>query len=458
MIQPCIEALKPLDENDLPVTPSLTFFMPPIITVENLGKSYLVGHQSAKPEGYVALRDVIAGGVKDLMRKTSDAFKGRQIVQGNVIEEFWALRDVSFEVGQGEVVGIIGRNGAGKSTLLKVLSRITEPTKGRVTLRGRAASLLEVGTGFHPELSGRENIFLNGAILGMTKQEIRSKFDEIVAFAEIDKFIDTPVKRYSSGMYVRLAFAVAAHLEPEILIVDEVLAVGDASFQKKCLGKMKEVSGQDGRTVLFVSHNMSAVQSLCSRGILLKNGQTAFIGDTEECVRQYLTAGGQIPTESKWIDMEKAPGNDKVRIMGIRAISKRTDEHAASLFDMATPLEIEIDVRVLTPCMFHTTLHFLSDQGITAFTSGGLPPRDIHQQTNPGEYRLVCRIPEHLLNQGGYSIRLLLVEDGTRPTTILEDVVGFDVKDLSHRGVGSFHGKEPGPVCPKLAWTVSSVD
>lgn len=426
--------------------------MQPVIKVENLGKSYLIGHHSARGERYVALRDVLAQGVKDVLRKSREAFRGRQVLQGNEVEEFWALRNVAFEVGQGEVVGIIGRNGAGKSTLLKVLSRITEPTEGKVTIRGRVASLLEVGTGFHPELTGRENIFLNGAILGMSKAEIRSKFDEIVAFAEVEKFIDTPVKRYSSGMYVRLAFAVAAHLEPEILVVDEVLAVGDASFQKKCLGKMKEVSEQDGRTVLFVSHNMTAVQSLCSRGVLMKGGQTAFIGDTEECVRQYLTAGGQIPTEANWDDPEKAPGNEKVRMMGIRVLSKRTDGQDASLFDMDTSLDIHLNVRVLKKCEFHTTLHFQSDQGITAFTSGGFPPRDHNQQTDPGEYQLICRVPEKLLNEGGYSIRFLLVEDGTRVTTVLDDVVGFDVKDLTSRPVGSWHGREPGPVRPKLDW------
>ena len=205
-------------------------------------------------------------------RKAADVFRGRQVVQGDEVEEFWALRDVSFEVKQGEVLGIIGRNGAGKSTLLKILCRITEPTKGRVLLHGRVASLLEVGTGFHPELTGSENIFLNGAVLGMTQREIRKKFDEIVAFAEVEKFLDTPVKHYSSGMYVRLAFAVAAHLEPEILIVDEVLAVGDAEFQKKCLGKMNEVSRKEGRTVLFVSHNHAAIRSLCTYGVVLRDG------------------------------------------------------------------------------------------------------------------------------------------------------------------------------------------
>jgi lipopolysaccharide transport system ATP-binding protein len=239
-----------------------------VIRVENLGKKYILGHQ--KQERYTALRDVMANGAKSFGRKLLKPLGKR--ISDPAVEEFWALKDVSFEIKQGDRVGIIGRNGAGKSTLLKILSRITEPTKGRISIHGRIASLLEVGTGFHPELSGRENIYLNGAILGMSKAEIKKKFDEIVEFAEVEKFLDMPVKRYSSGMYVRLAFAVAAHLEPEILLVDEVLAVGDAKFQKKCLGKMHEVSTQ-GRTILFVSHNSSAVANLCDRGIVLNKGQ-----------------------------------------------------------------------------------------------------------------------------------------------------------------------------------------
>jgi lipopolysaccharide transport system ATP-binding protein len=245
------------------------------IVVENLSKQYLIGHRFSTSGGayrYTALRDVIGREIHNFARKAADVFHGRQVVQGDEVEQFWALKDVSFEVKQGEIVGIIGRNGAGKSTLLKILCRITEPTKGRVLLHGRVASLLEVGTGFHPELTGSENIFLNGAVLGMTQREIRKKFDEIVAFAEVEKFLDTPVKHYSSGMYVRLAFAVAAHLEPEILVVDEVLAVGDAEFQKKCLGKMNEVSRKEGRTVLFVSHNHAAIRSLCTHGIVLRDG------------------------------------------------------------------------------------------------------------------------------------------------------------------------------------------
>ena len=253
-----------------------------VIQVENLGKKYIIGHQ--QQEHYTSLRDVIANSAKGLLKTCQNPKSKIQ----NSKEEFWALKDVSFEIKQGDRVGIIGRNGAGKSTLLKILSRITEPTTGRIQIKGRVASLLEVGTGFHPELTGRENIFLNGAILGMSKVEIKRKFDQIVAFAEVEKFLDTPVKRYSSGMYVRLAFAVAAHLEPEILVVDEVLAVGDAAFQKKCLGKMKDVAGE-GRTVLFVSHNMGAIESLCERGVFLTKGHINFLGNTKEAITRYAT-------------------------------------------------------------------------------------------------------------------------------------------------------------------------
>jgi ABC-type polysaccharide/polyol phosphate transport system ATPase subunit len=256
-----------------------------VIRAEGLGKKYLIGHESQQ-ERYTALRDVIGRTVNGFARSARDMLRGRQIIAGDEVEEFWALKDVSFEIKRGDVVGIIGRNGAGKSTLLKILSRITEPTTGRVEIKGRVASLLEVGTGFHPELTGRENIFLNGAILGMSHAEIKRKFDEIVAFAEVEKFLDTPVKRYSSGMYVRLAFAVAAHLEPEILVVDEVLAVGDAEFQKKCLGKMQDVAGH-GRTVLFVSHNMSAISQLCDKGVVLKNGSLVFEGTVQTAVNLY---------------------------------------------------------------------------------------------------------------------------------------------------------------------------
>lgn len=256
-----------------------------IITVENVSKKYLIGHQA---ERYTALRDVVTNSAKGVFRKTKAVLTGSFNDAGNTIEEFWALKDVSFEIKAGDRLGIIGRNGAGKSTLLKVLSRITEPTHGRITIKGRVASLLEVGTGFHPELSGRENVYLNGAILGMSRQEIKKKFDEIVAFAEVERFLDTPVKRYSSGMYVRLAFAVAAHLEPEILIVDEVLAVGDAQFQKKCLGKMEDVSRNEGRTVLFVSHNMGVIAQLCQKAICMQHGTVINLGNTRDVIDSYL--------------------------------------------------------------------------------------------------------------------------------------------------------------------------
>lgn len=261
-----------------------------IIFVENVSKRYLIGHRlsSGGQYTYTMVRDVIGREISNFVRKAVDVARGRQVVQGDEVEEFWSLKNVGFEVKRGEVLGIIGRNGAGKSTLLKILSRITEPTEGKVLLRGRVASLLEVGTGFHPELTGRENIFLNGAILGMTQQEIRRKFDEIVAFAEVEKFLDTPVKHFSSGMYVRLAFAVAAHLEPEILIVDEVLAVGDQRFQEKCLNKMSEV-GKEGRTILFVSHSMPAIQRLCERVIILENGKIRMNAPAMDAVAEYLS-------------------------------------------------------------------------------------------------------------------------------------------------------------------------
>ncbi|WYL93291.1 MAG: ABC transporter ATP-binding protein [Gloeotrichia echinulata IR180] len=286
-----------------------------VIRVENLGKKYIIGHQ--QQERYTALRDVIANKVKSLGTFIQNPKSQMQ----NSSEEFWALKDVSFEIKQGDRVGIIGRNGAGKSTLLKILSRITEPTKGSVKIKGRVASLLEVGTGFHPELTGRENIYLNGAILGMSKEEIKRKFDEIVAFAEIEKFLDTPVKRYSSGMYVRLAFAVAAHLEPEILIVDEVLAVGDAQFQKKCLGKMEDV-GKEGRTVLFVSHNMSTIQKLCSTGIFLQSGKILVQGITEKVVDSYLDAIKQNIRAENLQERKDRQGTGRVRIIDFFVVDK----------------------------------------------------------------------------------------------------------------------------------------
>ena len=286
--------------------------MPRIIEVSNLSKSYTIVHEGR--ERYTALRDVVANKAKSMF---SFSKKNDHVSR----EEFWALKNIDFTIDQGDRVGVIGRNGAGKSTLLKILSRITEPTTGMIKIKGRVASLLEVGTGFHPELTGRENIFLNGAILGMNRSEIKKHFDAIVDFAEIEKFLDTPVKRYSSGMYMRLAFAVAAHLEPEILVVDEVLAVGDAQFQKKCLGKMEDVSRNEGRTVLFVSHNIGAIQKLCNRGILLNSGTIQCQGNIDKVVHEYIEGGSLLTSEyflkSKTIRADQLAYTKKLRISGV---------------------------------------------------------------------------------------------------------------------------------------------
>jgi lipopolysaccharide transport system ATP-binding protein len=325
-----------------------------IITVENLSKKYLLGHKSGirSRSNYIALRDVVGSEIGNVVRKTIGVIRGRQVLHRDEIEEFWALRDVSFEVKQGEVLGIIGRNGAGKSTLLKILSRITDPTRGRVVLRGRVASLLEVGTGFHPELTGRENIFLNGAILGMTGAEIKRKFDEIVEFAEVERFLDTPVKRYSSGMYVRLAFAVAAHLEPEILIVDEVLAMGDFEFQQKCLGKMSEVARED-RTVLFVSHNMAVIRALTTKSILLDRGRIAAWGGTEGVIAGYLSEVFNKGAESGSKDLEGfrrrrhyAPG---AKIVGIGISGEQGNQDSEVQIELGAKFTIDIHLAVDIP-------------------------------------------------------------------------------------------------------------
>jgi lipopolysaccharide transport system ATP-binding protein len=289
--------------------------MSTVIRVENLGKKYIIRHEER--ERYLALRDVIAKRAKGLAKRLQNPFS-QKVASTPSKEDFWALKDISFEVKQGDRLGIIGRNGAGKSTLLKVLSRITEPTTGRISIKGRVASLLEVGTGFHPELTGRENIYLNGAIMGMSQAEIKRKFDEIVAFAEVEKFLDTPVKRYSSGMYMRLAFSVAAHLEPEILIVDEVLAVGDAQFQKKCLGKMEEV-GKEGRTVLFVSHNMGAVQNMCNRALLLEDGSIITDDIAKEVVNRYIKSNTDNSKISLLNRMDRK-GNGSIRFTSIEYV------------------------------------------------------------------------------------------------------------------------------------------
>jgi lipopolysaccharide transport system ATP-binding protein len=320
--------------------------VPDAISVEGLSKRYLVGHSAPRADSNATLRDGIARGVRDLARKTRDMLAGRQIVQGDTVEEFWALRDVSFNIPKGARVGILGRNGAGKSTLLKCLSRITEPTAGLIRVSGRAASLLEVGTGFHPELSGRENIFLNGAIMGMSRREVQSKFEEIVEFAEVDRFLDTPVKRYSSGMYVRLAFAVAAHLDPEILIVDEVLAVGDVQFQKKCLGKMNDVA-QSGRTILFVSHNMAAISQLCDSAIILKGGQVDYQGPVKDAVARYLNGGGETRNPA---DLRRRDGRKGTGLARFEQVSLAdADGLLSTRFSMGDDLVIQMKIRASAP-------------------------------------------------------------------------------------------------------------
>jgi lipopolysaccharide transport system ATP-binding protein len=365
-----------------------------IISVKNLGKSYLVGHQSADREKYTALRDVVGRQVRQFGRKTLDMVRGRQIVQGDDVEEFWALNDVSFEVAPGEIVGIIGRNGAGKSTLLKVLSRITEPSQGHVRLGGRVASLLEVGTGFHPELTGRENIFLNGAILGMSRQEIKRKFDEIVEFAEVARFLDTPVKRYSSGMYVRLAFSVAAHLEPEILVVDEVLAVGDMEFQRKCLGKMSQVAS-GGRTILFVSHNMNAVERLCTRAVVLEHGNVGFDGPTQDAITAYASrsassSNGLPPIESR-------EGDGSARITAVNcptAVASGQPVEVTVAFTAHEEIKSP-DVRV---SIYSKSGHCITNFG-TSYTAAPFP-------RTLGNATATLRIPSIPLNIGHYSLNI----------------------------------------------------
>ena len=347
----------------------------------------------------------------------------RPLTSDSSPSEFWALRDVSFDVQRGEVVGIIGRNGAGKSTLLKILSRITEPTSGRVSVRGRLASLLEVGTGFHPELSGRENIFLNGVILGLTRHEVRERFDEIVAFAEIEKFLDTAVKHYSSGMYVRLAFAVAAHLDPEILVIDEVLAVGDAEFQKKCLGKMREVSRQDGRTILFVSHNMAAITALTKRCVLLENGQANFIGPTAETVDRYFSSGAT--HELIYTAAASDDGTPRVQ-----RVELRTSE-PAGVQTAGRAMEIEIELRHTRPVRSACLSFQIINQFEQAATHLWIFDTELAFARGSGPSVLVCRIPKVHLNIGHYRLRVFFSEpEGGAVFDSLDGVCPFEVVRL----------------------------
>ncbi len=410
----------------------------PIIKVENLSKNFIIRHEANSGGRYTSLREVITEKIKRLGKKKVEPFSQQ--------EEFWALQDVSFSVEQSNRVGIIGRNGAGKSTLLKILSQITEPTSGSVRIKGRVASLLEVGTGFHPELTGRENIFLNGAILGMSRAEIRGKFDEIVAFAETEKFLDTPVKRYSSGMYVRLAFAVAAHLEPEILIVDEVLSVGDVEFQKKCLGKMKDVASH-GRTVIFVSHNMTAVNSLCQTCIYLSGGRIKSIGKTDAIINDYLSSESLYGTERQWTS--RMPGDEVAVLHAARIINK--DHKKIETIYIHQPIGIEFDYEILKPGFKPIpNIHIFTNRGETAFVSG---ENNIDIFSRTGRFKSIMWIPPNLLNENTYIVGLALSTISPLKVHFFEvEALMFNaIENLSLRE-SDYNQPFPGVVRPSLKW------
>jgi lipopolysaccharide transport system ATP-binding protein len=429
------------------------------IRVDNLSKLYKIGALRSKHD---TLRDRINDVLFNPFKKLAKVAKAqrnpiKQSTSFSTDDHIWALKDVSFEVKRGEVIGIIGRNGAGKTTLLKILSRITEPTKGRAEILGRVGSLLEVGTGFHPELTGRENIYLNGAILGMKKNEIERKFDEIVAFAEIERFLDTPVKRYSSGMYVRLAFAVAAHLDPEILLVDEVLAVGDVSFQKKCLGKMDDVAKQ-GRTVLFVSHNLAAIQSLCQRAILLNSGTLILDGSAKSVISKYLTTGLKQEGECVWTNIDQAPGDDIVKLGAIRVLNK--DKKVCTQFDVRDPIYFEMEYWVLRDIDYLDVSFYLkNERGELIFASRDnsmdMPNGDCKRRK--GYYCSGCNIPEDLLNDGQIYVQVNLTGISTIHT-IQRDIITFYVEDSkqSNGAQGNYKGQWPyAAVRPKLEWSTN---
>jgi lipopolysaccharide transport system ATP-binding protein len=420
------------------------------LRVDNLSKLYHIG---ASLQHYATLRDVLAGWLTKPLRRTRP---DRASKNGRQPDTIWALKDVSFEIRPGEVVGIIGRNGAGKSTLLKILSQITEPTYGRAEIFGRVSSLLEVGTGFHPELTGRENIYLNGAILGMRRAEINRKFDEIVAFAEIEKFLDTPVKHYSSGMYVRLAFAVAAHLEPDILIVDEVLAVGDAAFQKKCLGKMGDVA-TEGRTVLFVSHNMGAIRSLCERSILLVDGQLEIDGPTQAIVNAYLLSVTTMKGdkgEIHWAGGEEAPGCDEVRLSSIHLISHTGK--VQNTFQLDKSIVVEVTYIVHKPLRgMRIVLKLKTEEGVIAFAS-----TDHNQQPaelQPGRYMSTVTVPGGILNRNKYYIHLSVDIPGVKVLIPGTEYLSLTCIGESAHG-SNFPENWPGVFALRLEWSFERLD
>ncbi len=421
------------------------------IRVENLSKRYRIGLAQERPD---TLRDLLISGVNKIRNRFVRGDQGRHDSQSHI----WALRDVSFTVERGQVLGIIGRNGAGKSTLLKVLSRVTDPTEGFGEIHGRVGSLLEVGTGFHPELSGRENIFLNGAILGMRREEIERKFDEIVSFSEVERFIDTPVKRYSSGMYLRLAFAVAAHLEPEILVVDEVLAVGDAEFQRKCLGKMNDVA-QEGRTVLFVSHNMSAVLRLTQEAILLDEGRIVMRGPTPEAVDHYLNMGLTKQGERVWSSAEVT--NSEAPFQPIALKVRNPVGQVVDTVQSVEGFSIEMEYQLSDPISgLRMGLYMMTTRGEYVFTSFDTDDPTLfetHVQRPAGHYVSRCQIPPHLMNEGRYVLGVNASAYRIRRYFQDDKALTFNVDATGAPGM-HWPEKRLGPVRPKLDWTIETLE
>ena len=425
------------------------------IRVDGVSKQYQIG---TKHVPYHTLRESITRTFTSPFRWLARS-DNRSAERG--ADRFWALRNISFEVQEGDVLGVIGRNGAGKSTLLKILSRITEPTEGVARIRGRVGSLLEVGTGFHPELTGRENIFLNGAILGLKKAEIVHKFDEIVSFAEVDKFIDTPVKHYSSGMYMRLAFAVAAHLVTEILLVDEVLAVGDAAFQKKCLGKMGDVA-KEGRTVVFVSHNLASLHSLCTKGLLLESGRVSMEGTVRTVIERYADVGKEQQGEVSWASPDVAPGDDRVRLKGVRVVS---DGKVTGEVDIAKDFQVEVDYWNLEPNSRRlVSINLHTSMGVCVLTSANFPsacpvPDPWYSRHYPrGLFRTSCVVPSSLLNDDIHSITVFINEMTATDTIVLaRDVLTFTVHDTGAMRQ-EYTGKWIGAVRPRLHWETTQLD
>ena len=425
--------------------------MPTAIEFDNVGKQYRLGLVSTQTLSHDLHRwwTVNVRHKEDPYLRIGDT--NDRSVKGSS-DYVWALKDISFKVEQGDVVGIIGRNGAGKSTLLKLLSKVTGPTTGQIRARGRIGSLLEVGTGFHPEMTGRENIFMNGAILGMTKAEVARKLDEIVDFSGCERYLDTPVKRYSSGMMVRLGFAVAAHLDPEILVVDEVLAVGDAEFQKKAIGKMKDVSQGQGRTVLFVSHNMTAIKSLCKTGILLENGCITATGEVDSIVTSYLKGDNQILSHKVWDAPQIAKNGFELLEIGVRRKGAAYDE----VMRIDHDIELVLRYRLSRDFnQFHITFHFKNEQGTKIFsTSGGTTYIPLEHKA--GEYEQVCHIPANTFNWGSYAADLFVVENRSQVMMIEPDVVSFALANRE-LAIGSWMGKEPGDLTPRFDYSEISL-